>query len=90
VVPSNKPSTASAAEGILESAGGHGVSRVGLMYYSSHELVTVTHCMMLVLVCRKFADDFHKMGLPLHVLVNNAGVHLKVCGCAVGGCGARH
>jgi hypothetical protein len=24
-------------------------------------------------------DDFHALGLPLHVLVNNAGVHLKVC-----------
>jgi NAD(P)-dependent dehydrogenase (short-subunit alcohol dehydrogenase family) len=29
--------------------------------------------------CRKFVDDFHQLGLPgLHVLVNNAGVHLKV------------
>jgi hypothetical protein len=26
-------------------------------------------------------DDFHKLGLPgLHVLVNNAGVHLMVSG----------
>jgi hypothetical protein len=27
---------------------------------------------------RKFVDDFHALGLPLHVLVNNAGEHLKV------------
>jgi hypothetical protein len=41
------------------------------------------------LCCRKFVDDFHKLGLPgLHVLVNNAGVHLKVWGraWAVPGC----
>ena len=28
--------------------------------------------------CRKFVDEFHQLGLPLHVLVNNAGEHLKV------------
>lgn len=26
---------------------------------------------------RRFADEFHQLGLPLNVLVNNAGVHLK-------------
>jgi hypothetical protein len=40
-----------------------------------------------MLLHRKFADDFHKLGKPLHVLVNNAGVHLKVCLCVGGGGG---
>jgi hypothetical protein len=40
------------------------------------DLTSVT-CLLLLLH-RKFVDDFHKLGLPLHVLVNNAGVHLKV------------
>lgn len=31
-----------------------------------------------VCVCRRFAVEFHQLGLPLNVLVNNAGVHLKV------------
>jgi hypothetical protein len=35
-----------------------------------------THCVLPP--CRQFADDFHKLGRPLHVLVNNGGIHLKV------------
>jgi hypothetical protein len=26
---------------------------------------------------KQFVQDFHSLGLPLHLLVNNAGVHLK-------------
>lgn len=42
-----------------------------------HDDTQVT-LLLLLLLHRKFVDDFHKLGLPLHVLVNNAGVHLKV------------
>lgn len=36
--------------------------------------------------CRRFADEFHALGLPLNVLVNNAGVHLKVIRTELMGC----
>lgn len=58
----------------LVQAGGDGHSSVQKSRVDSR----YQHSRPVFATCRKFADDFHKLGLPLHVLVNNAGEHLKV------------